>query len=59
MTTAAVIIIYVDNRFATLTPLEYTELLLTLGDEARKRVLNKTRRMREELSQALRIARSP
>jgi hypothetical protein len=59
MTTAAVIIIYVDNRFATLTPLEYTELLLTLGEEARKRVLNKTRRMREELGQALRIARSP
>ena len=59
MTTAAVIIIYAENRFATLTPLAYTELLLTLGDDARKKVLSKTRRLREELGQALRLARSP
>lgn len=59
MTTAAVIIIYVDNRFATLTPLEYTEILLTLGDDARQKVLRKTRRLREELGQALHLARAP
>jgi len=59
MTTAAVIIIYAENRFATLTPLEYTELLLTLGEEARKKILAKTRRLREELGQALRLARAP
>jgi hypothetical protein len=59
MTTAAVIIIYAENRFAILTPLAYTELLLTLGDDARKKVLSKTRRLREELGQALRLARSP
>lgn len=59
MTTAAVIIIYVDNRFATFTPFEYTEILLTLGEDARKKALAKTRRLREELGQALRLARSP
>ena len=59
MTTAAVIIIYAENRFATFTPFEYTEILLTLGDDARKKVLSKTRRLREELGQALRLARSP
>lgn len=59
MTTAAVIIIYAENRFATFTPFEYTELLLTLGEDARRKVLNKTRRLREELGQALRLARSP
>jgi hypothetical protein len=59
MTTAAVIIIYVDNRFATFTPFEYTEILLTLGDEARQKALSKTRRLREELGQALRLARAP
>ena len=59
MTTAAVIIIYAENRFATLTPLAYTEILLTLGDDARKKVLSKTRRLREELGQALRLARAP
>lgn len=59
MTTAAVIIIYVDNRFATFTPFEYTELLLTLTEEARKKALSKTRRLREELGQALRLARAP
>jgi len=59
MTTAAVIIIYTENRFAILTPLEYTELLLTLGEDARQKILRKTRRLREELGQALRLARSP
>ena len=59
MTTGAVIIIYTDNRFATLTPLEYTELLLNLGEEARQKILRKTRRLREDLSQALRVARPP
>ncbi len=59
MTTSAVIIIYAENRFATFTPFEYTELLLTLGEEARQKVLRKTRRLREELGQALRLARAP
>jgi hypothetical protein len=57
--TATVVIIYVDNRFVTLTPLEYTEILLTLGEDARRKVLSKTRRIREELDQSLRIVRSP
>jgi len=46
LVTAAVIIIYCGNYFATLTPLEYTEVLLTLSETARKKVLAKTRRLR-------------
>ena len=34
---ASVIIIYCHNRFATLTPLEYTELLLSLLGHAEQR----------------------
>ncbi len=56
---AAVILIYCDTRFATLTPLEYTELLLTLSDAARHKILEKTRRLRRELVTELRPARAP
>ena len=59
LSTAAVIIIYADNRFATLTPLAYTELLLTLNEEARRKVLHKTRRLREDLENRLQLVRPP
>jgi len=32
---------------------------LTLGDDARQKVLSKSRRLREELGQAPRLARAP
>ena len=49
-TTAAVIIIYAQNRFATLTPAAYSEMLLTLEEESRLKVLKRLRRLREEFS---------
>jgi len=59
LSSASVIIIYCATRFATLTPLEYTELLLTLSDPARQKILEKTRRLRRELVTELRPARPP
>ncbi len=57
--TDTVIIIYYDNRFATLTTLEYTEILLTLAEPARKKILEKTRRLRKRLTEELRPTRPP
>jgi hypothetical protein len=56
---AAVILVYSDQRFATLTPLEYTELLLTLAEPARRKILRKARRLRRELRHALPNPRPP
>ena len=56
---AAVILIYCQQRFATLTPLEYTELLLTLAEPARGKILARARRLRRELLHALPNPRPP
>jgi len=56
---AAVILIYCDQRFATVTPLEYTELLLTLAEPARRKILAQARRLRRELLDALPNPRPP
>lgn len=55
----AVILIYCENRFATLAPLAYTELVLTLAEEARRKILEKTRRLRRELARELPHPRPP
>ena len=57
--TNTVIIIYCGNRFATLSPLAYTELVLTLNEEARPKILEKTRRLRRRLANELALARPP
>lgn len=57
--TNSVVIIYCQNRFATLSTLEYTEILLTLSEIARKKILEKTRRLRKALSKELQLARPP
>ncbi|MBI4869201.1 MAG: transposase [Candidatus Wallbacteria bacterium] len=57
--TASVIIIYCQGRFATLTALEYSELLLTLAEASRLKILDKTRRLRRNLDARLRLARPP
>jgi hypothetical protein len=44
---------------ARLAPLEYQELLLTLEEEARLKILTKTRRLRRGLTHQLDHARSP
>ncbi|WP_176226872.1 hypothetical protein [Candidatus Hakubella thermalkaliphila] len=43
----------------SLSALEYQELLLTLTEEARKKILAKTRRLRRELSSQLTHVRPP
>jgi hypothetical protein len=57
--TASVIVIYCDNRFAIFTPLEYTEILLTLSEAARIKILEKTRQLRRNLAEQLCLARPP
>jgi len=45
--------------FALLTPMQYTEMLLTLSGEAGKKILEKVRRLRRELEQELKLVRGP
>jgi hypothetical protein len=59
MPTDSVIIIYYNNRFALLSPMQYTELLLTLSGEAGKKILEKVRRLRRELEQEPKSVRAP
>jgi len=54
-----VILIYYQNYVARLSPLEYQELLLTLGETARRKILTKTRRLRRGLAHQLDHARAP
>lgn len=57
--TDSVIIIYYNNRFALMTTMQYTELLLTLSAEAAKKILEKVRRLRRELDQEMNLVRPP
>jgi len=57
--TLTVIIIYYQNYMAFLTPLQHQELVLTLSESARKKILTKTRRLRRSLAHALNQARPP
>jgi hypothetical protein len=57
--TLTVIVIYYQNYMAFLTPLEHQELVLTLDEFARKKILTKTRRLRRSLAHALNHARPP
>jgi len=59
MPTDSFIIVYYCSRFALFTTAEYTELLLTLSPDARKKILGKIRRLRRELEQELKIVRAP
>ena len=57
--TLTVIVIYYQNYMAFLTPLQHQELVLTLNESARKKILAKTRRLRRSLAHALNHARPP
>ena len=57
--TLTVIVIYYQNYMAFLTPLQHQELVLTLSESARKKILAKTRRLRQSLAHALDHARPP
>jgi hypothetical protein len=53
------IILYCDNRFALLSPLEYTDLLLKLSAPAKKKILAKTKRLKRQVAAELKLARPP
>jgi len=57
--TKTVILIFYQGYVARLAPLEYQELLLTLEEEARSKILAKTRRLRRGLTHQLDNARAP
>ncbi len=57
--TMTVILIFYQAFVARLAPLEYQELLLTLEEPARQKILAKTRRLRRGLTHQLDHARSP
>jgi hypothetical protein len=57
-TTTAILIFY-QNHVAYLSPLEHQELVLTLNEKARKKILTKTRRLRRSLADQLTNPRAP
>jgi hypothetical protein len=59
MPTRSVVILYYQNRFALLSVIQYTQLLLSLGAKARRKVLAKTRQIGRQQAQELALARAP
>lgn len=57
--TATVILIFYQNYVAYLSPLEHQELVLTLDEDARKKILAKTRRLRRSLDNQFKNPRPP
>jgi hypothetical protein len=59
MPTHSVVILYYMNRFALMSLTEYTQLVLNLGEEARKKVLAKTKQIQREMAEELQRVRPP
>lgn len=57
--TLTAILIYYQNYVACLSSLEHTELVLTLKEGPRKKILAKTRRLRRGLAKEMSYPRSP
>jgi len=53
------IIVYFENYYGLFAPLEFTEIIATLGEEARKKVAGKCRRLRREINGVMRNPRAP
>lgn len=53
------VLIYYNNYVAYLSPLEHQELVLTLNEQARKKILAKTRKLRRSLANQLANPRAP
>ena len=53
------IIVYFENYYGLFAPLEFTEIIATLGDEARKKVAGKCRRLSREMKGVMRNPRAP
>ena len=57
--TTTVILIFYQNYVAYLSPLKHQELVLTLDEDARKKILAKTRRLRRSMANQLMNPRPP
>ena len=55
----SVIVIYYENYVTFLDPLEYQEIVLTLTEPARQKILAKTRKLRRGLAHQLQNPRAP
>lgn len=53
------IIVYWQNYYSLFSPYELVELVATLGEEARKKIAQKSRRLRRELTEGMRNPRPP
>jgi len=53
------IIVYWQNYYGLFTPLEFAETIATLGEQARKKIAQKSRRLRRELNGAMTNPRAP
>ena len=53
------VLIYYKSYVAYVSPLEHQELVLTLNEQARKKILAKTRRLRRSLANQLTNPRAP
>ena len=53
------IIVYWQNYYGLFNPLEFVEIIATLGEQARKKVAEKSRRLRRELAECMRNPRPP
>jgi hypothetical protein len=53
------IIVYFEHYYGLFAPLEFTEIIATLGEEARKKVAEKSRRLRRELNGVMSNPRPP
>ena len=59
MPTRSVVILYYQHRFALLSVIQYTQLLLSLGAKARRKILAKTRQIDRQQAQELALVRGP
>jgi hypothetical protein len=53
------IIVYWQNYYGLFSPYELIEIVATLGDEARKKIAQKSRRLRRELTKSMTNPRAP
>lgn len=53
------IIVYWQNYYGLFTPLEFAGTIATLGEQARKKIAEKSHRLRRELNEAIRNPRAP
>lgn len=53
------IIVYWQNYYGLFSTYEYTEIIATLGENARKKIVQKSRRLRRELNESMQNPRPP